>query len=426
MALLWKMYLLNKIELRSMFDRDLWREIFQSINMNRTRSLLSGFTVAFAILLFAILFGIANGLGNTFADEFVDDAQNSIFIYTGRTSKAYKGMQAGRRIQLKNEDYDYLKNDFGDKVQYITARVYQNVNASYKNENNNYTVRACHAEHQYLENTIMQDGRFLNQLDLNDKKKVAVIGRLVEEDLFLKGSAIGKYINLSGIQYKVVGVFKDDGGDNEERMIYTPVTTAQQIYGGNDHIDQVNLTYNPKMGYDEALMFSNKLTDDLKKRFSIAPSDQRAIRVNNMAKGTKIVSQMTNGLGVIILVIGFGTLIAGVVGISNIMIFIVKERTKEIGIRKALGASPKSIVSIILIESVLITVFAGFMGLFTGMGILELVTPILEENFIKNPSVSPTIIIAATITLIVAGTIAGYLPAKKASQIKPIVALRDD
>ena len=409
-----------------MFDRDLWREIFQSINMNRTRSLLSGFTVAFAILLFAILFGIANGLGNTFADQFIDDAQNSILIYPGKTSKAYNGLQAGRRIQLKNEDYDYLKNDFGDKVQYITARIYQNVNASYKNENNNYTVRACHPEHQYLENTIIKEGRFLNQLDLNDNKKVAVIGRLVEEDLFLKGNAVGKYINLSGIQYKVVGVFEDDGGDNEERIIYTPVTTAQQIYGANDYIDQVNLTYNPDMNYDDALLFSNKLTGILKKRFSIAPSDQRGIRVNNMAQGTKIVSQMTNGLGMIILVIGFGTLIAGVVGISNIMIFIVKERTKEIGIRKALGASPRSIVSIILIESVLITMFAGFMGLFTGMGILKLATPILEDNFIKNPSVSPTIIITATIILIVSGTIAGYLPAKKASQIKPIVALRDD
>ena len=426
MVLLWKMYLLTKIEPQIMFDRDLWREIFQSINMNRTRSLLSGFTVAFAILLFAVLFGIANGLGNTFAEEFVDDASNAIFISTGKTTKAHKGLQAGRRIQLKNEDYDYLKNEFGDKVQYITARVYQNVNASYKNESNNYTVRACHPDHQYLENTKMKYGRFINQLDLNEKKKITVIGRLVEEDLFTKGNAIGKYISLNGIQYKVVGVFEDDGGDNEERMIYTPVTTAQQIYGGNDFIDQVNLTYNPKMDYDEALLFSNMLTDKLKKRFSVAESDQRAVRVNNMAQGTKIVSQMTGGLGMIILVIGFGTLIAGIVGISNIMIFIVKERTKEIGIRKALGASPKSIVSIILIESVIITVFAGFMGLFAGMGILELATPVLEENFIKNPSVSTTIITAATITLIVAGTIAGYLPAKKASQIKPIVALRDD
>ena len=409
-----------------MFDIDLWREIFQSINMNRTRSLLSGFTVTFAILLFAILFGIANGLGNTFAEGFVDDASNAIFINSGRTTKAHKGLQAGRRIQFTNEDYDYLKNDFGDKVQYITARVYQNVTASYKNENNNYTVRACHPDHQYLENTIMTEGRFLNQLDLNDKKKVAVIGRLVEEDLFLKSSALGKFINLSGIQYKVVGVFKDDGGDNEERMIYTPVTTAQLLYGNNDYIDQVNLTYNPEMDYDEALAFGMTLTEKLKKRFSVADSDQRAIRINNMAEGTKIVNMITYSLGGMILFIGFGTLISGVVGISNIMIFIVKERTKEIGIRKALGASPRSIVSIILIESVLITVIAGFVGLFLGMGVLELSGPILEDYFIKDASVNTSHIIAATITLIVAGTIAGYLPAKKASQIKPIVALRTD
>jgi len=409
-----------------MFDLDLWREIFQSINMNRTRSLLSGFTVTFAILLFAILFGIANGLGNTFAEGFVDDASNAIFINSGRTTKASNGLQAGRRIQFKNEDFDYLKNEFGDKVQYITARIYQNVNASYKNENNNYTVRACHPDHKYLENTLITEGRFINQLDLNEKKKVAVIGRLVEEDLFLKTSALGKFINLNGIQYKVVGIFKDDGGDNEERMIYTPVTTAQQIYGNNDYLDQINLTYNPKMGYDEALGFSNTLTTKLKKRFQVAASDQRAIRVRNMAEGTKIVDQMTFGLGMIILVIGFGTLIAGVVGISNIMIFIVKERTKEIGIRKALGASPKSIVSIILIESVLITMIAGFLGLFIGMGVLELATPVLEDFFIKDPSVNTNHIVGATITLIVAGTIAGYLPAKKASQIKPIVALRDE
>lgn len=409
-----------------MFDRDLWREIFQSINMNRTRSVLSGFTVTFAILLFAILFGIANGLGNTFAEAFVDDASNSIFIRTGNTTKANKGLQAGRRIQLENDDYDYLKEEFGDKVQYITARIYKNVNASFRNEKNNYSVRACHPDHQYLENTLITEGRFINQIDLNENKKVIVIGRLVEEDLFLKTTALGKYVNLSGIQYKVVGIFEDAGGDDEERQIYMPVTTAQQIYGNNDYIDQVNLTYNPNMGYDQALNFSNTIRKKLKERFSVAKTDQRAVRVSNMAEGTKIVSLMTTGLGAIIFVIGFGTLFAGIVGISNIMIFIVKERTKEIGIRKALGASPKSIVSLILIESVLITVIAGFVGLFAGMAVLEYVGPSLEKYFIKDPAVSTTLIIGATITLIVSGTIAGYLPAKKASKIKPIVALRDD
>ncbi|TYB72203.1 ABC transporter permease [Bizionia gelidisalsuginis] len=409
-----------------MFDRDLWREIFQSINMNRTRTLLSGFTVTFAILLFAILFGITNGLTNTFDEAFKDDATNSIFINSGRTTQANKGLQAGRQIQFKNEDYDYIKKEFGDKVQFITARVYKNVNASFQNEKNSYSVRAVHPDHQYLENTKVTQGRYINQLDLNENTKVVVIGRLVENDLFLKTTAIGKYINLNGIQYKVVGVFEDDGGDNEERLIYMPISTAQQIYGNNDYIDQINLTYNPAMGYDQAIAFSGLLTKKLKDRFSVAESDQRAVRVRNLANEAKGINQMTTGLGMIVLVIGFGTLIAGVVGISNIMIFIVKERTKEIGIRKALGASPKSIVSIILMESIFITVIAGFLGLVIGMGVLELVGPSLEKFFIKDPKVSLSLVVSATVTLIAAGGIAGYLPAKKASKIKPIVALRDD
>ncbi len=205
-----------------------------------------------------------------------------------------------------------------------------------------------------------------------------------------------------------------------------PISTAQRLYGNTDYVDQINLTYNPEMDYDQAIAFGRTLTNKMKNRFDVADIDQRAIRVQNMAEGTKAVEQMTTALGFIIFVIGFGTLIAGVVGISNIMIFIVKERTKEIGIRKALGATPKSIVSIILIESILITAIAGYFGLLLGVGVLELAAPTLETYFIKDPSVQPSLIIAATITLILAGAIAGYLPAKKASQIKPIVALRDD
>lgn len=409
-----------------MFDLDLWREIFQSINKNRTRSLLSGFTVAFAILLFTILFGIANGLQNTFSEAFVDDASNSIFIQSGRTTKANKGFQAGRQIQFKNEDFNYIKEEFGNKVEYITARIYNNIQASFRNEQGSYSLRGVHPDHQFLEKTQVQEGRYINQTDLVNRTKVVVIGKKIEEDLFLKTTALGKYINLSGIPYKVIGIFTDDGGDHEESIIYMPVTTSQQVYGNNDYIDQINLTYNPELDYDEALAFGNTLSKKLKERFSVASSDQRAVRVHNMAEGTKAVSQMTFGLTVIILVIGFGTLIAGIVGISNIMIFIVKERTKEIGIRKALGASPKSIISIILIESIIITAIAGYVGLLIGVGVVELAEPVLKDYFIKDPGVSNSLVIGATITLISAGAIAGYLPAKKASQIKPIVALRND
>ncbi len=409
-----------------MFDIDLWREIFQSINKNRTRSILSGFTVAFAILLFVILFGIANGLKNTFAEGFVDDASNSIFVRTGFTTKAHKGLQAGRRIQLKNEDQDFILDEYGNKVQYITSRIYKSVSASYKNEQNNYQLRAVNPDHQFLEKTQVVSGRYVNQSDIINKTKVVVIGRLVDEDLFLKTTPIGKYINLNGIQYKVVGVFEDDGGDNEERMIYMPLTTAQQIYGNNDYVDQINLTYNPDLDFDEALDFSRSLTDKLKDRFSVAPMDQRAIRVRNLANESQQVGIIEVAISIFVIIIGLGTLIAGIVGISNIMIFIVKERTKEIGVRKALGASPKSIVSIIMFEAIIITTIAGYVGLILGVVILKLAKPILEENFLKNPSVDSSLVLTATFVLILAGAIAGYLPAKKASKIKPIVALRDD
>jgi putative ABC transport system permease protein len=409
-----------------MFDLDLWREIFQSISKNKLRSMLSGFTVAFAILLFTLLFGIANGLENTFNSFFKDDAQNSIFVQSGRTTKPYKGFKAGRDIQFKNEDFDYIKDEFGDKVQYITSRVYKNLPASYKNEKGSYSIRAVHPDHQYLEKTLVYEGRYISAKDLQEKSKVIVIGRLVEEDLFSKTTALGKYVNLGGIQYKVVGVYRDDGGDNEERLIYMPISTAQKIYGNNDYIDQVNLTYNPKMNFDEALSFSNLLTKKLKDKFDVSPKDQRAVRVRNMAEASKGVNQMTSVLGVLIIIIGMGTLVAGVVGIANIMIFVVKERTKELGIRKALGAQPKSIVTMIMLESVLVTSLAGYFGLLIGMGVLELIGDSLVDYFITDPSVSTSLIVSATIVLIIAGAIAGYLPAKRAASIKPIVALRDE
>lgn len=409
-----------------MFDLDLWREIFQSISKNKLRSVLTGFTVTFAILLFTILFGIANGLNNTFKEAFVDDAANSIFLLSGKTSKAYKGLQAGRRIQFNNEDFDYVGESYDSKIEFLSARVYKSLQASYKNERSAYSVRGVHPDHQFLEKTKIKDGRYLNQRDMQEETKVAVIGRLVEKDLFLKESALGKFINLSGVQYKVVGVFTDDGGDNEERLIYLPITTAQKIYGNNDYIDQINLTYNPEMNYDQAIAFGNDIIRDLQKRFSINPTDQNAIRVRNYANGSKGIDQMNTVLGIIIILIGMGTLIAGIVGVSNIMIFIVKERTKEIGIRKALGAAPKAIVRIILLESILITTLAGYFGLLLGVGALELIGTSLEDFFIKDPGVSQSLVISATIVLILAGALAGYVPAKRAAHIKPIVALRDE
>jgi len=409
-----------------MFDLDRWREIFQSISKNKLRSVMSGFTISFAILLFTLLFGVVNGLSNTFKGAFVDDAQNSMFVRVGRTTKPYKGLQSGRIIQLKNENYDYVTKTYEDKIQYQTARIYKNVNITYKTKQDNYTLRAVHPDHQFLEKTIIDEGRYINARDLKEKSKVLVIGRLVKKDIFGEKPALGKRVNVNGISYKIIGIFSDDGGDNEERLTYMPVTTAQMLYGNNDYISEMNLGYNPSLSLDEAVAFGNRLERDLRTRLNIHPDDQGAIRVRNMAEANKGIGQFMGVLYFLVILIGSGTLIAGIIGISNIMIFVIKERTKEFGIRKALGAQPSSIIGMVVQESILITTIAGYLGLSLGSYILSAIGDTLEAYFIKDPSVSPEIVIGATFTLIIAGLIAGFLPAKKAARIKPIIALRAD
>tara|TARA_B110000046_G_C13001302_1_gene402280 strand:+ start:928 stop:2160 length:1233 start_codon:yes stop_codon:yes gene_type:complete len=410
-----------------MFDLDRWREIFQSINKNRLRSVMSGFTVAFAILLFTLLFGIVSGLSNTFKSAFNDDAQNAMFVRVWKTSKPYKGLQTGRRVQLRNEEYNFVKDEYANKIQYQSARIYKNVAIKYKSKADNYRLRAVHPDHQFLEKTIIDEGRYINERDIREKSKVIVIGRLIKKDLFGEKNAMNKRVNVNGSSFLIVGVFSDEGGDNEERQAYMPVSTAQMMYGNNDYISQINLGYNPDLSLDAAIAFGNKMERDLRKKMNIHPDDQSALSVRNMAEANKGVGMFMFVLYFLVIFVGSGTLIAGIIGISNIMIFVIKERTKEFGIRKALGAKPSSIVGMVVQESVLITTIAGYLGLSLGTYILTLIGDSLEKDyFIKDPSVSPIIVLGATLVLIASGLIAGYVPAKRAANIKPIVALRAD
>jgi putative ABC transport system permease protein len=410
-----------------MFDLDRWREIFQSINKNKLRSVMSGFTVAFAILLFTLLFGIVSGLSNSFKSAFSDDAQNFMKVRVWKTSKPYKGLQTGRRVQLKNEDYKYIGEEYKNKIQYQSARIFKNFSIKHKNEANGYSVMAVHPEHQFLEKTIIEEGRFLNERDLNEKSKNIVIGRLVKRDLFGERPALGKRVNVNGSSYLVIGIFSDEGGDNEERKAFIPITTAQMMYGNNDYLSEIVLGYDPKLSLDRAVAFGNQMERDLRNKLDIHPDDQSALSVRNMAEANKGIGQFMGILYAIVILIGSGTLVAGIIGISNIMIFVIKERTKEFGIRKALGAQPASIVGMVVQESVLITTIAGYLGLSLGTYILSLIGDSLEKDyFIKDPSVSPIIVLGATLVLISAGLIAGYVPAKRAASIKPIEALRAD
>jgi putative ABC transport system permease protein len=410
-----------------MFNLDRWIEMFQTLSKNKLRTVLSGFTIAFAILLFTLLFGIGNGLKHTFERDFAGNAQNSIYINSGRTTKPYKGLQSGRKIQFRNDDTKFLNEKFEEEIQFFSPSIERfNVQAIYKGEQNRYWVGAVYPDYQPLEEAVIQDGRFISVLDVKQRAKVIAIGRLVKDDLFGNKNAIGKNISLDGISYRVIGVFTDPGGDNDERKIFTPFTTAQGMYSENDELDYFGLTYNPKLKVDQALAFSNLLTKILKEKHNIDPRDQGALRVYNFAEGAKGVQQFMMVLNVIILFIGIGTLVAGIIGISNIMVYIVKERTKELGIRKALGATPSSIIGMIMLESIFVTALAGYLGLLIGVFTLKAIGSGLEEYFILNPSVEQYVVVGATIILVIAGTIAGYIPAKRASRIKPIVALNDE
>ena len=410
-----------------MFDLDRWREIFQSINKNKLRSIMSGFTVAFAILLFTLLFGVVSGLKNTFEGAFIDNAVNSMIVRVWKTTKPFNGLQSGRRIQLKNPDYDYIAEKYDSKIDLMTARIFKNFSISYKNKQDNYSITAVHPDHQFLEKTIITEGRYINQLDINESSKVIVIGRLVKSDLFGQKPALGKRVNVGGISYKVIGIFSDDGGDNEERISYIPVTTAQKLYGNNDYLNQIRIGYNEDLNLDEAIAFGKLVERDMRSKLDIHPDDQSALSVRNMAEVSKGVDVFMIALFFIVIFIGSGTLIAGIIGISNIMIFVIKERTKEFGIRKALGAKPSSIVGMVVQESVLITTIAGYLGLTLGTYVLSLIGNSLEKDyFIKDPSVSQGLVVGATFVLIISGLIAALVPARKASQIKPVVALRAD
>ncbi|EAR02204.1 ABC transporter permease [Maribacter sp. HTCC2170] len=409
-----------------MFSRDSWKEIFETIQKNKLRTFLSGFTVALGILIFVSLVGLTNGLQNTFDEFFNDDSTNTFFIYPGRTSMPYKGYKSNRQIEFDNSDLADIKKNFPMFLQYVSPRIDRGALVKYNNESNNYTTRAVSESYQFAEKTIIMKGRYLNLEDIKKKAKYAVVGRLVEQDLFGNKDAIGEYIDVSGSMFKVIGVFQDDAGDDEERRMYIPYTTRQLIEKNTDKIGHIVVGFKPEIGYAGAMAFDKSLDSFIREKKYISPNDQNGIYVRNVMDQYEQNQQFAGVLAIIGGAIAFGTILAGIIGISNIMVFVVKERTKELGIRKALGATPRAVVSSILLESTFITTISGILGMVLGMAILSTMGEKLKDYFITNPYINLGLAIFATILLIVCGAIAGYLPARRAARIKPIVALRDD
>ncbi|WP_298994348.1 ABC transporter permease [Flagellimonas sp. S174] len=408
-----------------MFDRDIWQEIFHTLKNNKLRTFLTGFSVGWAIFILVMLLASVNGMQNGFTNQFNDDATNTIFVRPGTTSKAYAGFEKDRRIQFENDDYEYIKQSFPKDIEQISARYFANTTARYKSETGAYPLQGVHSDFQVIEKTIITKGRYFNSVDVLNKSKVAIIGRKVKEDLFDKEDAIGKFVEFNGLPFRIIGIFIDEGDDNAERRIYAPITTLQRNYGNTNNISQIALTYNTSYDLTEALEFSQRLEDIMKRRHKISPDDQAGINVWNYAEAFDDISSFSTVLSAISIGVGFLILIAGIVGIGNIMVFTIKERTKEIGIRKALGAMPKQIINLVLLESTFITALSGFIGLIFAWIILSLIGPNIDAPAFSNPSVNLSTVVTATIILIVAGVLAGLIPAIKAANVKPIVALSD-
>lgn len=414
-----------------MFNLERWQEIFEAIRKNKLRTFLTGLSVASGIFILVILLAIGKGMENGVAEEFKRDAENRISVWTGVTSQGYKGLNSGRYIQLKNQDFDQAVMRHQDHLEYKSSmfRIWSGLTV-YKNESNSYRIEGVLPDFQFIENASMTSGRFLNFLDHQNNEKVAVIGHKVNTDLFKGKNNIGEYIDISGIKFKVVGIFTDPGGEREESRIYIPLSTSQRVYNAAENIRNLSFTLYSTGNFDQDVKASQEfvaqITNQLKNTHTIAPTDTRAVTVNSNIENAKKFYNLNNMISIFFWGVGICTIIAGIVGVSNIMLIIVKERTKEIGIRKAIGAEPWSIIGMILHESIFITAIAGFTGLIFGLGLLELVGPNIQMDYILNPSVDFATAITTVILLIVAGAIAGFFPAYRAASIKPIEALNDE
>ena len=418
-----------------MFDVDVWQEIFSTIKKNKLRTFLTGFSVAWGIFMLMILLGSGNGLQNGVKEQFADNSVNIMWMWTGETSMPYHGLKEGRPIKFKNDDYTFLDKKSED-LELVSSRFYLpgNIMYTYKNEYGSFETSSCHPALKEMEKVVIVSGRFINDLDMTDFRKVIVIGENIRKALFKDEDPMGKYVKLNNVPFKVIGVSFDKKRQNE-RTAYIPVSTAQRIFNGADRVHTFAVTTKMVKTAEEAEAITERVRQDMALRHNFDPKDKRAMGSFNMLTEYIRTMKIFQAIKIFVWIIGIGTLIAGIVGVSNIMLILVKERTREIGIRKALGASPASVIGLVLLESILITTVAGYIGLLFGVSIMEGINLAIEQMlatgggegmFFRNPTVDFFTAITSTLILVISGALAGYLPARKAANVKPIEALRDE
>ncbi|PKA97536.1 putative ABC transport system permease protein [Flavobacteriaceae bacterium MAR_2009_75] len=414
-----------------MFDIERWQEIFDTIRKNKLRTFLTGLSVASGIFILVILLGFGQGFRNGIANEFAQDAATSVWVWPGTTTKEYKGLNPGRNIELRNSDYEFSAELLKDDIELKSPRIFvRNISVNYGNEALVYGVQGVSYQFQQIENAKMSEGRFISYQDEVNTAKVAVIGNKIAKDVFHEvETPMGEFIEISGIPFKIIGLFGETE-DREEERIFIPKSTAQRVFNGGDRVNNLAYTLPMAENFDEAvansIRFKSNLLSYLQQAHTVAPDDTNAIFVWSALEEAKRFYSLTDNIKLFFWFVGICTIIAGVVGVSNIMLIVVRERTKEIGIRKALGAKPWSIVGMILHESIFITAISGFTGLILSMALLEIAGPHIEVDYVMNPSVNFPVAVSTVFVLILAGAIAGFFPAWRAAHIHTIDALRDE
>ncbi|GAB4379429.1 MAG: ABC transporter permease [Salibacteraceae bacterium] len=410
-----------------MFDLDKWQEIFGAIAKNKLRTFLTGFSVAWGIFMLIILLGSGNGLENGARKEFSGDAINSIWVMPGRTALPANGFKPGRTIKLTTAELEAIGKKV-EGIENLSARkyLYSGNVVQYGNRSGSFGVLGCLPGEQVAEQIEIIEGRFINQMDVAEARKVACMGIDMKQELFGDKNPIGEYININGVPFRVIGYYSDEGGDRDVQRTWIPLSTHQRVFGDPHRIDRIAMTSGDAT-VAEATMIVEQIRQLLAERLKFDPNDERAVFIMNRAAFYEQFRQLFIGIRMFIWIIGCGTILAGIVGVSNIMMIVVKERTREIGIRKALGATSRTIVSQIMQESIFITTVAGYLGMCLGVGVLETVSPLFEgADFFERPEIDLNIALSATALLIVAGSVAGFVPAMRAARIQPVVALREE
>ena len=413
-----------------MFDFDNYKEIWQTITRNKSRSILTAFGVFWGVFMFIAMMGIGKGFENGFSQGIKNISPNSMIVFSGLTSVEYKGFNSGRSWDMDNSDIEMLRDNLKE-IQAISGMVFTGAEAptTYGDKKGNYFVRGNNEEYYKIDPQPIVYGRFFNHLDIAEKRKVCILGLKVYEELFDDNEdPVGKRVAVNGVYYTIVGVVNPSknmnfGGDGAS-TIFIPSTTVQQVYNMGKDIHVIMIAAGDEV---DIAQLEVKVKDLLKAKHYIAPEDDTAVQGFNLQQIFLMFRYLFLGINILVWIVGMGTLLAGVVGVSNIMLVSIRERTQEIGIKRALGAKPRVILVQIMSESVVLTFIAGFFGLFLGVLLLVALNKFIgTKEMFADPSISFSLAVLASVILLVSGAVAGIIPARSALKVKAIDALRDE